>query len=490
MSSEELKIRGKAALASHEYEKAISLYTEAIELNPQDQKLYANRSGAYLLLQMYDKAIADAKKAIELKPDWARGHVRLAAALEGLKDWDGAESAYLKAQNLNPSSKDISEGLERVRKSRNPQPTSFLNSILFPPDLIDRLRMNPLIAPMFSDPSFVKMLEDISQCPQNSERYQSDPRLILVIRALLEPFLSRNKPQTPSPPPPRIQSLTRIQKKAEEEKNIGNSDFKRGDYASAMEHYKKAISLDPHNMIYYTNISSVLSKQNRYFDAIEICEKAVQIGYEHKASKDMISRAYQKIAMNYASIGNLEKSIEALDKSLREKNSREVEHEKRRIEEILHKVTTNETTETFEEIKEKGLNAEKEGNIIYAIDYYTKAINYNEHNMNDKDILIHRADLYVKIGEFKAGLNDYDRVRSMDENNAEFLRKKANCLLLMGNFNEAKKFYKKAVEVDPNNKSLIEEMNRAVVQINKSENKMITPFKWCCKLENNMQNEN
>ncbi|KAH0791747.1 TPR Domain containing protein [Histomonas meleagridis] len=468
MTSEELKSRGNAAFASQDYELAISYYTEAIAIDPLNQTLYSNRSGAYLSLQMYDKAIDDARKTIELKPDWARGHTRLAAALEAIKDWNGAEAAYLKAQQLDPTNNLIAEDLKRVRQNKKPAP-SPLNP-LFPPDLIDRLRMNPLIAPMFSDPSFVKMVEDITTNPQFSDKYQSDPRLILVIRALLEPLLNQDKQQTPPSPASTTEKLSGNRKEAEDEKNLGNADFRRGDYDSAMEHYNKAISIDPTNMIYYTNISSVHTKQNRFLDAIEICEKAIQIGRDHNASKDMISRAYQKIATNQSALGNIDKAIEALEMSLQEKESREIEREKERLEQIL-KALTKENDESYEQYQEKGIDEEKKGNVIDAIDNFTKAINNGDKN---EDVFIRRADLFVKIGEFKRCLSDYESVIEMNPS-AEMLRKKANCLFFMGEFEKTKEFYQKAIEADPEDMAIQEEMERAVQQINKLKTPIIIP---------------
>ena len=44
-------------------------YSEQIELNPDDHRLYTLRGEAYLDLEDYDKAISDFSSAIELKPD-------------------------------------------------------------------------------------------------------------------------------------------------------------------------------------------------------------------------------------------------------------------------------------------------------------------------------------------------------------------------------------------------------------------------------------
>lgn len=51
-------------LLDSDYEKAIELYTDAIQMHP-DAILYSNRSFAYLRREWYGYALIDAKKALE-----------------------------------------------------------------------------------------------------------------------------------------------------------------------------------------------------------------------------------------------------------------------------------------------------------------------------------------------------------------------------------------------------------------------------------------
>lgn len=51
--------------------QAITDYTQAIKLNPQDAQVYNNRGYTYMLLHQYDKALADLDKAITIRPDYA-----------------------------------------------------------------------------------------------------------------------------------------------------------------------------------------------------------------------------------------------------------------------------------------------------------------------------------------------------------------------------------------------------------------------------------
>lgn len=52
--------------------RAIQLYTEALDLDPENHILYTNRSAAYLKNGQVDKALADAVKARTVCPKWGK----------------------------------------------------------------------------------------------------------------------------------------------------------------------------------------------------------------------------------------------------------------------------------------------------------------------------------------------------------------------------------------------------------------------------------
>ncbi len=90
----EFKKQGNGAFKSKNFEQAIELYTQAIELDPTDHVFYSNRSGCYTSLKKYEEAIQDGNKCIELKADWFKGYNRKAQALETQKKWKEAAEVY------------------------------------------------------------------------------------------------------------------------------------------------------------------------------------------------------------------------------------------------------------------------------------------------------------------------------------------------------------------------------------------------------------
>jgi tetratricopeptide (TPR) repeat protein len=60
--------RGSVYLIRGEYDKAISEFNKALEINPKDSGAYKNRGAAYMNKGQYDQTISDCTKALEISP--------------------------------------------------------------------------------------------------------------------------------------------------------------------------------------------------------------------------------------------------------------------------------------------------------------------------------------------------------------------------------------------------------------------------------------
>lgn len=58
--------------AEKHYAAAVHLYTQAIDLQPDNAVLYANRAFAHIKIEEYGSAVMDASKAIEADPTYAK----------------------------------------------------------------------------------------------------------------------------------------------------------------------------------------------------------------------------------------------------------------------------------------------------------------------------------------------------------------------------------------------------------------------------------
>ena len=95
--------RGAAYHEKGQYDKAISDYDKAIEINPKYAHAYVNRGTAYRKKGQYDKAISDCNKAIEINPRYAHAYL-----IRGHAYLDGGQRAkackdFKKAERLDHS---------------------------------------------------------------------------------------------------------------------------------------------------------------------------------------------------------------------------------------------------------------------------------------------------------------------------------------------------------------------------------------------------
>eukprot|EP00798_Chlamydomonas_sp_ICE-L_P028061 gene28061-31164_t len=109
-----LKAKGNAAFAAGEFNSAVALFSQAIELDPSNHVLYSNRSAASSSIKDFSAALVDAQKCVDLKPDWGKGYSRLGAAHHGLAQWDLSIAAFEKGLALDPSD-HIRSGLAAAR---------------------------------------------------------------------------------------------------------------------------------------------------------------------------------------------------------------------------------------------------------------------------------------------------------------------------------------------------------------------------------------
>ena len=93
------------------YQEAISDWSKAIEINPQDADLYYNRGVAKGDLEDYQGAIADYTKAIEINPQYAVAYFNRGVARELVNDLEGACRDWRKAADFG-----LTEPAEWVKK--------------------------------------------------------------------------------------------------------------------------------------------------------------------------------------------------------------------------------------------------------------------------------------------------------------------------------------------------------------------------------------
>ncbi|XP_036986734.2 tetratricopeptide repeat protein 31 isoform X2 [Artibeus jamaicensis] len=92
--SQELAKLGTRFAQNGFYHEAVGLFTQALKLNPQDHRLFGNRSFCHERLGQPVWALFDAQVALTLRPGWPRGLFRLGKALMGLQRFEEAAAVF------------------------------------------------------------------------------------------------------------------------------------------------------------------------------------------------------------------------------------------------------------------------------------------------------------------------------------------------------------------------------------------------------------
>lgn len=90
------------SLKAGNIEKAIVLYTKALELHPEDLNILSDRGVAYLHAKNKELCFKDLNLAIKLQPDYAFRYACRAYAKNHFGDIDGALEDYAIAVKLDP----------------------------------------------------------------------------------------------------------------------------------------------------------------------------------------------------------------------------------------------------------------------------------------------------------------------------------------------------------------------------------------------------
>ncbi|OMO66901.1 Calcyclin-binding protein [Corchorus olitorius] len=129
----DLEIKAKEAFIDDHFELALELYSQAIELNPNNAELYADRAQANIKLNNLPEAVADSNKAIELEPSMSKAYLRKATACMKLEEYQTAKAALETGALLAPGesrfSKLIKECEERIAEETGELPKQTVEEV-------------------------------------------------------------------------------------------------------------------------------------------------------------------------------------------------------------------------------------------------------------------------------------------------------------------------------------------------------------------------
>jgi Flp pilus assembly protein TadD len=116
--------RGYALVKNQQFQDAVSDYTEAIKIKPNEPRIYEERAYAEMKVYAYDKALADYAELIKLKPKEVRYINFRASIYEAKEDSPNAMAETENALKIDPNNQEAKERKQRLeRKEAEKMPT-------------------------------------------------------------------------------------------------------------------------------------------------------------------------------------------------------------------------------------------------------------------------------------------------------------------------------------------------------------------------------
>jgi tetratricopeptide (TPR) repeat protein len=98
-----IHLLGVIAAHARNFERAVELFSTAIEINPADPAPYGNRGNAQRSLKQFDQALASYDQAIALKPDAAEAYANRGNVFGDLQQFEAALASYDLALRFKPT---------------------------------------------------------------------------------------------------------------------------------------------------------------------------------------------------------------------------------------------------------------------------------------------------------------------------------------------------------------------------------------------------
>jgi stress-induced-phosphoprotein 1 len=244
----------------------------------------------------------------------------------------GANDAFEKALELEPSNAQAKSGLDAVKRAMQSQagndPLGGLGTVFKDPMLFQKLASNPKTSPLIADPSFMATMQQIQQNPSTIMQHIGDQRVLQAMSVLMglpdmsgattseeAPKATEAEEEIPAPgaaasasassnarasePEPMevdqepededAISKKKAKEEADKEKALGTENYRKRQFDAAIEHYTKAWELHK-DITYLTNLGAAKFEKGDYEGAIEACKQAIEYGREILADFKLIAK--------------------------------------------------------------------------------------------------------------------------------------------------------------------------------------------------------
>jgi tetratricopeptide (TPR) repeat protein len=229
--------------------------------------------------------------------------------------------------------------------------------------------------------------------------------------------------------------------------NSGNLYANKQQYGEAEKRFKRAIEVRYNSVLAHHNLGLVYFLRNQLDSAEMEIKKGIEID-------SLAPDGYFQLAQIYRTQGRIDKAIEQLE---RLQSFSPDYKESIALIETLRKVPQDSTTKYFDmnadqmqifELERKSFESYQQKNYAEAISYIEELIKLDP---SKKSGYLNNMGLcYREMGDLDNAEKSFNEALSLDEKNINAINGLAEVLLLRGKKGEAINYYKKVLEINPN----------------------------------------
>lgn len=445
---------------------------------------------------------------------FSKGYSRKGAALHAMKRYADAVAAYEDGLKRYANDPALMKGLEEVKRDRDRPAGAGLGGgkSLLGPNVMGRIAMHPKLRTYLSDSSYMEKVNRLSR-GEMTEDLLGDPRMMETLQVLLGmpgggaaaaaadggsssadvPSSSASTKKETDDEPMQVDEVERKatekeEKKQEEKtaaaapttteldekkqasleaKNRGNELYKKKKFDEALKAYDEAITHDDTNMTFHTNKAAVYLTMKKFDNAIQECEKGLEVGkanfapFEDRAKAHArIGRAYQLQKKYVEAIQSYKNAqLESFDKAV-QRTLKNLELEKKKADSLAYQDDAK-----AEEAKERGNGFFREKKFGEAVKEYEEACKRAPKNAVIRNNL---AAALCKIMDFNGAKREIELALDLDPKYVKAYARKGDIEMAMKEYHKAMESYKKGLIIDSTNSSCKEGLRKVQIAINSS----------------------
>lgn len=306
----------------------------------------------------------------------------------------------------------------------NPKIAEFLKDVKFK-NLYDMCIHNPQMLIQFiqMDPRFQIVFQELTginlgdvqaeQAKREAQEEKSRAEVEAARKKREEEEAARKKAEQEAALPDEEKRALQMARDAETKKLEGNELYKKKDFKKALELYKEAISLNPNELLFYTNVAACLIEMKQYDEAVAACVEAEERAKGKYYDYIKLAKVLARKASAYEKSGRLDTALETYSKALLENNDDSIKMAMKNLEKKKREQEAKAyiNPDIAEEHKRLGGELFKEQKYPAAIKEYDEGLRRDPTNTA---IYTNRAFCYIKLAEPTMGLKDANKAIELD----------------------------------------------------------------------------